>query len=418
MNKLSQLLRARREKLYKEFDDISKLIDIYKLQCKLADEIIESEKNKSKIEWQIHLDRIYSIGDAIVWGILNEFVIRQLGKYDSVKTSLVSQGDGFKKIIFNYSDKAKNNLFIFSDLTRCITIGDVIQVLSPENVRIIEHKTSFPSIPSATNLLQGRVGRQFSKAFWLSRYLLHNYGQLYQQKKLTRTIEIDFERKYHFKLIPNLLKDCLNNNTSFIIAETGLIYLAQMVDKKENNDIIKSLPKFNNAVLAGTARIIEEKRETIYHIPILRFPIPLKYRIMLNEVDINIIGILDLEYIKKRAQQLKYEFVTQQDGLHILKKNGKTHKFHQRFINDILINFLTVDTALKTLIKLFEKIEEKPKLTEKEKEYLKSRPKNKKEFISFLEKKYVMVELNEEGDIVEAYNMKGEKIFQNPKLKK
>jgi len=412
-------LRQKREALYQRFDNVSSPLELFSLQRSIAEDIIDCEKNiiknnKGNHVWKEHLQKLLSIGDSIVWQVLEPFTIRQLGKYESNITSLASQEDVIVEILNRFQEKSEKTIFLIADITRCITVGDIIEVITSDQVRIIECKSSKPEVITANNILRGRLGRQFSKAFWLQNYMEIGFGQLYSHDRPTRTIEIETSKNYHIDLIPNLIDECMKNEngTSYVQAESGLLYIAQRTDSELKDETIASLPKLKKPVVASTARLIEEPKETIFHAPPLILNIPLEYRIMLQEVDINIITILDLSCVEEICTQLGFEYSETEQGLPQMSKNGKSHIFHIRFINEILINFITVKDAVETMTTLFDRLEEQGgNLTPEEKKQMENRPQSREDFVKYLGDNYVIATTGGEGKIIKAYTMQGTIIY-------
>lgn len=416
-------LKERRRILYESFDKIQNQRDMFLFQEQIAYEILECEKmistNKDESEfWKDHLQKLYSLGDALVWTVIDDFTIRQLGKFESVETALISQEDTVLNLIKDYKKTADNNIYLLSDITRCITIGDVIEVLSRGKVSIHESKSSMPDEISAENLLRGRMGRQFSKALWLLEYMKNGFGKLYKDELPTRTIEIEIEADTYFDKLTELMDDCLTSEEGFAFSqvEPGLIYIAINNSFEISEKNISKIPKMQNSTITSTASLIEEPRETIFHCPPMAFPIPLEYRIMLNEIDINIFGILDLEYIKKLCLELGYEYEITKDLYPVIRKGNKEHKFHIRFINDILKNFKNVKGTVKLLTSFFEELESRgSELSEEEKEYIENRPKTKNELIEYLDNKYVIASIGKDGQIISGHTMNGKVLYENKK---
>lgn len=411
-------LRNKREELYLLFDQISTPQDYYKIQIELAKNIIEAEEairmDKDKDDWQFHLDRIYSLGDAIAWLLINKFIIRQLSQYQSVRTSLIGQQGNFSALMESYDQEAKVSFYLFADLTRCITHGDIIKINSGDDINIIESKGQFTGNPSVTSLLSGRNGRQFSKTLWLANFLNSGFEVLYGKEKPTKTVEIDVDQQYHYHLLPELIDKCLEHGTALVKAEEGLVYLAQDLSSElhaiSGPDLEKI--KLRQPIVAGTARLVEKDRETGFHGPAMVFPIPLKYRILLQEVDINVYGILDVAYVSELAKAKGYNLSYNPNiGSFKLEKDGVGFNYHARFTNDIVINFQSVDTAVDMLIALYEKVKPMGRLSKEEEDHLQKRPKNKEELKTFLTENYVIAKLDENGNIIEAYNMNGESIY-------
>ena len=75
------------------------------------------------------------------------------------------------------------------------------------------------------------------------------------------------------------------------------------------------------------------------------------------------------------------------------------------------MNFMSVNTALDLMIGMIETMEKSQSEFEtKAKKYSENRPQNYQEFVQYLEENYVTVSFGEDGKIIEAMKMDGEKI--------
>lgn len=233
----------------------------------------------------------------------------------------------------------------------------------------------------------------------MSRFFEEGFEKLYGYDKPVKTIEVNVDQSYHFNLIPELIDECLKKDkgTSFIQAEPGVIYIAQDTEKEMNENVMKKVQEldfeFETTAISSTARLIEMDRETIFHYPPLVFPIPLKYRILLNEVDINIICLVSRNYIREITKKYGYTYSENENGFPQLTKNKETKTFHMRFLNNILINFYAVSGVIENMVQLFDNLKT-DSLNINEKNYIKDRPKSKSNFIEFLKNNYNIVNKN------------------------
>lgn len=392
---LEERLREIRYELYNKFNQVKNSIGFLDVQRDIASELIISETHlcadaidtDDKVIWQMHQDRLYALADALAWSVLHSHTIRQLAKYDSIRTSLVNQQDVFNNIVEKFAPHAKDSIYIFADITKCITIGDVIEVYDPESIAIHECKESQPGQASFANILRGRIGRQFSKAFWLQEYLNQGFGKLYRSDGVLKVIEDDSVNINHFGLLPSLIDECIDSEQGFsqVRAEPGLLYYA-IEDGVEIEDIDVEPPwGAGKVVIAGVARLVEERTETAFHLPPMGFPIPLKYRILLNEVDVIIIGVLDIDYLAELFSKRGYRISYSEGVLKVGKE--ELSEVHPRFLNDILINFVSPQSIVDSIIGLFEKDTLIDRL-EEEKDSIDGRPSGLEQFREFLEKNF------------------------------
>lgn len=407
-------LLAYRYELYEKFDNISSSYSFWDLQKELVkalfscEEEIMKSRGDDKNEWIYHQDRLYSISEAMVWSVLEPFTIRQLGKFESGKTTLLSQKDTIIEIIERFETLAKEKTLILADTTRCITTGDVIEVQAADKIHIYECKTSTPN--EIEEMLRGRVGRQFSKNFWLQEYLERGIGKLYKADLITRTIEVDVtEHKDHFSIIDPLIEECMNNESgsSSVLAEPGLVYVATKFDENSNGvdpSLITSLFDFKDPSWTGLSGLVEDSRESIFHMPPLAFPISLQSRKLLIEVDVIILCWLDHKTLRDKFLNKGFEYTTSKQGFPQLSKDGHSRQFHPRFINEIMISFQPIEKVVNQMITLYNST--LIDLTDEEQKYIDERPSSLKDLVDYIHDNY---ELTSEDDISSGFISIGSK---------
>lgn len=413
-----QELYKLRMKLYYNFFKMSSPESIFELQLELAASIVDAEnnikKNNNKDNFQYHLDRIYGLADSICWLFIDESVIKQLGLYESTITSLSAQEGNYLDLMKRFSEDAKGKILIFADLTRCISIGDLIEVISSDNIKLIEIKEKFPNDQHASALLRGRTGRQFSKMYWLTHYLKDEFGTLYRNKKPTKTIYVEKNYEYHYNLIPELIEKAKEEGTSIIQAEEGLAFMCQNFEFENDPSILRKCVEwgFEQPVIASTARLTENRDATVFHKPSLLFDTNYEYRVLLHEVDYSIMGVLDVEYIKGLFKSKGYGFKYIDDMLPKIEYEGVYYTLSYRFINNILSGMSTVDSTVEVMIDLLQKsLTAIENMTDDEKNYSKERPKDYKTFVSHLESNYKLKQA-EDGNFIILEDVNGEEFMK------
>ena len=391
-----------RRELYKVFENIHSPYSYWELQKEVVEALLKSEEEvmkggEDKEEWLYHQDRLFSISEAMVWSVLEPFTIRQLGKFESGKTTLLSQKETIKEIIAQFEPLASEKVFILADTTRCITTGDVIEVQGPDKIHIYECKMSTPD--KIEEMLKGRVGRQFSKNFWLQEYLERGYGKLFKADLLTRTIEVDVsEFEDHFSLLDPLIEKCIKNESgsSSVLAEPGLVYLAFKYDEDEKDvdpSLLTGLYDFKEPFYTGLAALVESPRECIFHMPPLAFPISLKSKMLLMEVDVIILCYLDYSVLREKFRNKGFNFTTTKEGFPQLNKGENPLIFHPRLFNEIMISFQPIEKVVKQMTNLYDSTLNG--LTSEEQKYIHDRPTSLKEMVDYIHENY---ELTSEDD--------------------
>lgn len=396
-------LLAYRYELYEKFENINSPHSIWDLQKELVNALLKCEEEiikkagDDKEEWFYHQTRLYSISEAMVWSVLEPFTIRQLGKFESGRTALLPQKDIIMGIIKKFEPLAKEKIFILADTTRCITTGDIIEVQATDKIHIYECKTSTPN--EIEEMLRGRVGRQFSKNFWLQEYLERGYGKLYKADLITRTIEVDvMGHQDHFPLLDPLIEECMSNESgrSSILAEPGLVYVAVRYEenpKEVDPELINGLYDFKEPSWTGLSGLVEEQRESIFHMPPLAFPISLKSKKLLMEVDVIILCYLDDAVLKDKLRSMGFEFTTSKEGFPQLSKGGNPLQFHPRFMNEIMRSFQPIDKSVNQMTTLYDSTLNG--LTDEEQKYINERPSSLIDLVKYIRENY---ELTSEDD--------------------
>ncbi|WP_240416772.1 hypothetical protein [Paenibacillus periandrae] len=391
-------LMAYRYELYERFEKINSPYSFWELQKELVKALLKCEEEimksgeAEKEEWLYHQNRLYSISEAMVWSVLESFTIRQLGKFESGKTPLSSQKDTILKIIEKFEPLAKEKIYILADTTRCITTGDVVEVIqSPDKIHIYECKTSTPD--EIEEMLKGRTGRQFSKNFWLQEYLERGFGKLYKADLITRTIVVDVtEFQDNFSFLDTLIEECMSNESgsSSVLAEPGLVYVAINTEYIEDagSALITDRFDFKEPTWTGLSALVEEPRESIFHMPPLAFPISLKNRLHLLEVEVIILCYLDHAVLKDKFRSKGIEFTTSKEGFPELSKGGNSFKFHPRFLNEIMQSFQPIDKVVTQMTSLYDSTLNG--LTAEEQTYILERPSSVKEMIDYIHENYIL----------------------------
>ncbi|MEO2212764.1 hypothetical protein ABGV40_18125 [Paenibacillus amylolyticus] len=394
-------LLAYRYELYEKFDNINSSYSFWDLQKELVTALFSCEegiiksREDDKDKWLFHQARLYSISEAMVWSVLEPFTIRQLGKFESGKTTLLSQKDTIIEIIEHFEPLAKEKILILADTTRCITTGDVIEVQGSDQIHIYECKTSTPN--EIEEMLRGRIGRQFSKNLWLQEYLERGFGKLFKADLITKTIEVDgMEYKDHFSLIDPLIEECMKNELgSFsVLAEQGLVYVAIKFDENLNDVASSLITSFKEPFWTGLSGLVEESRETIFHMPPLAFPISMQSRKLLMEVDVIILCYLDHAILRESFFNKGFDFITSKQGVPQLSKEGNSRQFHPRFINEIMISFQPIEKVVNQMITLYNST--LVGLTDDEQKYIKERPSTLTELVAYVRDNY---ELTSDNDV-------------------
>src|SRR4030042_188293 len=157
-----------RENLFEQLNRINTPDEMVNFQAGGAEAILFAEINSKMNECapdsaRSHIKSLRLYTDALAWWNLHPHTIRQLAKNSGPRPSLLDQGPSFANVLLHAGKYAKDTKLpiLVADLTNVIKIGDLVVVTNPEKPMIVECKTS---VPDPKYLMQGRSGRQISRA--------------------------------------------------------------------------------------------------------------------------------------------------------------------------------------------------------------------------------------------------------------
>jgi hypothetical protein len=181
-------LRSERDRLLTEFAAVATTAELLDFQLQLAAAIELSEprafreKNRDAKE---HLRLLRLLGDGLARRLLHPHAIRQLAKNPAPPPALGSQGDGFRQTLEAAREIAgREHPVLISDLTHCLTVGDLVICDDPERPSIVEcggHEKF---------LHKGRKGRQLRRAQAIIDLLKDGTAVLPGNDLPTRVLEI------------------------------------------------------------------------------------------------------------------------------------------------------------------------------------------------------------------------------------
>jgi len=355
---LKDLLKSKRKSILTQMYRIRSAKALYEIQKKIAEEIKNSEKfikqdASGEYKWNIHLLRCCC--DAIVWKLLQVHTIRQLMKNPSPPQSLSNQGEAFDltlKTAKEYSDKGLP--VIIADITNCIKIGDIVICTNPELPTIVECKGGRHS---PEKIMQGRIGRQFSRAMGTLEYLTNGQAKVFGEPEARIVIETAAEVKYNWKIVNKTVKEALKRGEGFGITNNYDVMWAFRNDDenvyipKEIKDLIS---KFKTPIVSCHLRAIEELGFLIS--PPLAWPINLECQIALMEGDIILFHLIDSDrflQIKKpygKIKKILFGNKYTKEYCFVVKVKEHYIKLSSRFLDEVIYGYATIESITGNMI--------------------------------------------------------------------
>jgi len=212
-------LRQSRWLFFQRLDDIKSPQDLLAYQRDLAEAIREAErglrsKTKDKDDLRFHIDCLRLYADALVWQTLHPHTIRQLAKSSGHPPSLLTQGPAFDNVLETAAELTQDTPFpaLIADITNVIKIGDVIHVTDPECPIIVECKSGSPKPHHA---MQGRSGRQFTRAMRTAQYLAKGVARIPGEQRSLVVIETDHCPEHNWQAVEELCAQAVSTGRAF-----------------------------------------------------------------------------------------------------------------------------------------------------------------------------------------------------------
>ncbi len=185
----------------------------------IASEILRAEAlqvQDAKTDVPFHIERLRLYVDGLVWLILHPHVIRQMAKNADVPKSLLQQGDAFGLVLesaHHYYETIGVPIFI-ADITNVLKIGDLVVVTNTEVPMIVESKKR---LPRPEHLMQGRSGRQISRAMGTMRYLREGSAKVFGDDCHRRVVESPTKALRNWNLIDEVCKSALKSGWAEVV---------------------------------------------------------------------------------------------------------------------------------------------------------------------------------------------------------
>ncbi len=346
-------LKSRRERLFNQCVAVDSLADLLKVQLAIAKAIrgtevlLAGDRVNKSLRFDIERLRLYA--DGLAWLFLHPHVIRQMAKNADVPKSLVNQGDAFDMVLASareYFERLRVPVLI-SDITNILKIGDLVLVFSAEKPTIVEVKKR---LPEADHLMQGRSGRQLSRAMSTMEYLHEGNAKLYGDDTHMYTIECKYKSARNWSTVEAACLEALRTGVSRVELSGNEVVLAYARGREE---VVKSEAKKWNrdsTVSLGTTLGVMNMRDGLFPPPVV-WPISPRVRFALLEEDIVLMHLVDwsaLECVRPNGDNIHMDSGT--TPVHVVS-GGNEYPLTLRFLYDVVYGF---ETALSCQEGLFE----------------------------------------------------------------
>ena len=218
-------LREIRRLFFARLDRVSTAEELLAFPIDLAEAILATERELKtgscdSEALDSHIKRLRLYADALVWWFLHPHTIRQLAKNPGAPPSLLAQGSAFNNVL-SYAKRYLEETglpILIADLTNIIKIGDIVVVVHPERPQIVECKIK---VPSPQHLMQGRLGRQVSRAMGTMQHLKEGATKVFGESHYRMTVESQHRAQRNWEVVDQLCSEALEQGEAFLKVSPG-----------------------------------------------------------------------------------------------------------------------------------------------------------------------------------------------------
>lgn len=352
-------LKLQRKSLFDKWLNIKSSEDYLLIQERIAEDILNSEQelkesNEDEV-LQFHISRLRLYADGLAWISLHPHAIRQMAKNPGPAPSLQEQRESYNQVL----KSAKRNLkkyhapVLICDITNILRIGDLIICVNPDCPIIVECKNK---LSKPEHLMQGRTGRQISRAEKALQYLNKGTAKSYGKDLTLHTIESPHKAERNWEILSKVCGEAVNANYARHNVSSFETIWAYTPDYR--TAVISEVSKYGDrTAYFGTTAGLMNMTDGLFPPPIV-WPIPSTFRFSILEGDIEIAHLVD-------SKAFEQDFCTggnieihptETSPIHVRIGNN-VYNLALRFIYDVLYGFETVASCVNGLISFANQIQ-------------------------------------------------------------
>ena len=315
-------------------------------QVEIAEAIREAESCLShgrtdRQEIREHVARLRTYGDAWVWMLLHPHAIRQVAKNSSTGKDINGQGVAFDQTIAAAGSLVASYGMpvLIADITNVVRVGDLLLVADPEHPTIVECKSSLPAVD---HLMQGRIGRQISRAVGIAKYLRGETTKIYGDAYATGIIEPSGQREWHWGEVEETLRAAAEEGLSFRELSPRNYMLAMRSGEEDRAlELLADLDKGGSWLISTQS----SGRDDLYPPP-TAWPVDPHLRFDLSEGTLHAVRLLDQElFAGDHGDGLRIALSDTKFPLEV-SLEGEDFRLSGRFIEDALIGNQSVESCI------------------------------------------------------------------------
>lgn len=345
-------LRAERDQLltvYAAVDSRAALLE-FQLQLAAAIESREAAAFRSKnTEAKEHLRLVRLLGDGLAWQLLHPYAIRQLAKNPAPPPALGNQGEGFRQTLDAARElTAAGRLVLISDLTHCLTIGDLVICDDRERPSIVEcggHERF---------LQKGRKARQLQRARAVVNLLKDGTAVFPGHDRATRTLELNTRPRDTWGVVDRVVIAAERNGSAAELASHNDLVFAVRADEDPGAaDAMHELTDhMAEPTFATYARLLERPDPRVP--PCVAWNVSQEAKRLLYQGDVFVGHVVDVASFvgRRRGNAEIVKALRSGDGIAgfgvVVGEEPLT--FSHEFLTDVLLGFETIESTAEAIL--------------------------------------------------------------------
>ena len=342
-------LRSIRHSLFEQCASVDSFEELFDAEMAIADEILRAEALQAQdpeTDVRFHIERLRLYVDGLVWLILHPHVIRQMAKNVDVPKSLIQQGHAFGLVLesaHHYFETLGVPVFI-ADLTNVLKIGDLVVVTNTEAPMIVESKRT---LPRPEHLMQGRSGRQISRAMGTMKYLKEGSAKVFGDDHHRHVVESPTKAVRNWKLMDEVCKSALKSGwAEAVVSEHEVMWAYRNGLEDRLGRVVQARSSETDSQFLGTTLGLMNRPDGLFPPPSV-WPVSTEVRWALLEEDLVLAHLLGpTAFVRTSGQGESIEIDLSRDMPVLVTVENEVYPLALKFIYDVLYGFETVESCV------------------------------------------------------------------------
>jgi hypothetical protein len=211
-------LRVVRRGIFDRYPTGTSAKELLEFQRLLVWEILEAEAeqiiDRSPIRTE-HIQAVRIYGDALAFGQLSTYAIRQLARSTGNSPQLTGQGRGFEHTLECAEGLTDQGVpVLIADITNVLKNGDLVVCVDPNAPVLMECKLS--KVKDARFERLGRRGRQLSRLESIGNVLRTGRGRIFGEAMERVTVELTEQSQFDYFVVEQIVTSALEHKPTVV----------------------------------------------------------------------------------------------------------------------------------------------------------------------------------------------------------